>query len=90
MTIRIEADANGHDAIWSEIGGKPVSLSANDLLICASTGDVLHASGGLDNVLSGRSLPFRLRPHEVAMVNYYFDKRGIEIKPNVFAGEPDG
>ncbi len=80
MTIEIKTDAAGNAVLWSEVGGRAVPLAADHIYVRASDGHVLVAPPG--QVLQ------RLRPHEVAMVEYWLSERAAEIKPNVFAGEP--
>ena len=81
MTIEIKSDANGKAVIWSEVGGKPVPLPAENVYVRVSDGHVFTTPPGLRDLQ-------RLRPHEVAMVELWLDERAAEIKPHVFAGEP--
>ena len=84
MTVRIETDPIGRDVIWSEVGGKAVRLPVENILIRASDGHVFTTPPG-----SYRwTVLERLRPHEVAMVEFWLREKAVEIAPNIFAGEP--
>ncbi len=80
MTITIKTDANGRDVIWAEVGGKACPLPAENIYIRAGDGHVFVAVPGT------RGLE-RLRPHEVAMVEYWLREKAPEIVTTVFAGE---
>ena len=81
MTVRIETDAQGHDVLWSEVGGKAVPLQVENLFFRALDGHVFVGPSG--------HVPLeRLRPHEVEMVEFWLHEKGVEIEPNIFAGEP--
>lgn len=76
MAITIKTDHWGKQIIWSEVGGKPVPLPAADVYIRAADG----------HVRIGKTLE-PLRPHEVAMVEFWLRERASEITTLVFAGE---
>lgn len=80
MTVRIEKDVNGKDVIWSEVGGKAALLAAENIYIRAGDGHcfvIFPSTRGVE----------RLRPHEVAMVEFWLRERAPEIVTKVFAGE---
>ncbi len=83
MTIKIEPDIYGKDIIWCEVDGRPTALPTDHILIRASDGHVFTAPVGLHGLA-------RLAPHDVEMVEYWLRERGVEIGPNVFAGDPVG
>ena len=81
MTIRIEKDANGKEVIWTELAGKAAPLPAENLYVRLGDGHCFvapPATSGME----------RLRPHEVAMVEFWLRERASENTPVVFAGEP--
>jgi len=81
MTVRIETDGSGKVVIWTEVGGKPVPLPADDVYFRASDGHCFVAPSG--------PVPLaRLRPHEPEMVEHWLCEKGAGIGPNIFAGEP--
>ena len=85
--MKIEKDVHGRDVVWAELGGRPVPLPAENILLSAETGHILIAPLGLQAALAGKGLT-RPRPHEIAMIEFYLEKKGDTIIPDVFTGEP--
>ena len=78
--ITIKKDHAGKDIIWSEVGGKAAPLPAENLYMRMGDGHcfvIVPATRGVE----------RLRPHEVAMVEFWLRERAPEIVTKVFAGE---
>lgn len=88
MSCWIEKTPDGKDCIFcdsADVGcdNQTQALPAEQILIRASDGHVFKAPPGLKGL-------FRLAPHDVAMVEYWLRERGVEIGPNIFAGDPVG
>jgi len=84
MPVKIKTDNHGKEIIWSEVGGKATPLPVENVYIRMGDGHVFTCPPGYSR---GNTLQ-RLRPCEVAMVNFWLRKNAAEIGPNVFAGEP--
>ena len=79
MTIEIKTDAHGKAIIWSEVGGRKVPLPAENIYIRAGDGHVFTAVPAMSGLE-------RLRPHEVAMLEFWLAERGAG---DTGLGQPD-
>ncbi len=81
MTCKIESDTFGKDVIWCEVDGRPTALPADHIMIRASDGHVFTAPVGLRGLA-------RLSPADVEMVEHWLHEKGVDLKPDIFAGDP--